>query len=242
MTIGTAPDDIFHNGVWFNRSGNPIGTASFVGDWASRPAASSLTAGSMILVTTPIAAGGQTISWWYSDGTNYKPLHPVIIARKTGITSGAVQVADQVIGQLGTIPAGVLSDNIFVCRFAIGRNNNTDAFGASTNLRIGTAGTVADAAVAAANLSALMPAAGGGLSMGEETWAKMTSATTSIRLGTSSLASSFNHATTSSTPLQQAVAIPDVTSNALFFSITTTMTAATTTTPQTGYMELVVMP
>ena len=212
------------------------GAGSFQGayTWALRPSAATLGAGVSIFITDYPAGIG---SRWISDGTRWRPVGRITVLSKTTLTSGAIQIADQIIGQLGPIPAGMLAGQIFVLRFEFGRNNNTDAYGTALSIRLGTAGTVADATMAVINISSLFPAASGFLSSGYENWSRATSATAVARIGAANGGASLILAG-SGAALQTPVTVPDMTTSALYISVSTTMATATTTTPQTGYMAL----
>lgn len=222
-------------------SSGSSGAPSYSGTWAGKPAASSLPAGSSILITSAIATGGQSVSSWYSDGTNYKPFAPVLAARKSATTTGAIQTADQVIGQLGALPAGLLSGATFFVKYTLGRTTNADAFG-NVSFRIGTAGTTADTSLGSVSAAGLLAAAGGNFSTAYETWCRMTSATAVSKIGRASTGFSWGDNAAATGVVGASTAISNVDSSALFISITTTMGAATTTAPTTGYLELVIWP
>lgn len=213
---------------------------AYVGAFASAPAATSLAAGIPVVFTDLPTAGCR--SWWYSNGTNYKPCAPTTVAKKTGLTSGAIQTADQVIGQLPALPLGLLTNQTFCFRFSLGRNNNVDAYSGSVNLRVGTAGTTADTAISTLNISSMFTAAGGSLSFGCENWSRMTSATAGVKLGRANAAGSFQDSAGSGSALLTTFGVVNADANALIFSLSTAMVTATTTTPQTGDMELIIVP
>lgn len=217
---------------------NPV----YVGSWANKPAANAVATGAFILINAALAAGGQAQSIWYSNGTNWKPLFPVVAGRKVGITSGAIQTADQVIGQIGPFPAGLFVDQTFRILTTLGRNNTTDAYGSSTTRwRLGTAGTTADSTLGLGNLSATFPAASGALSAGLESWLRADSDTTILRLGTGSWAIA-SWTSNSAVAMHASNTVGSLAAGAMYLSVTTTMAAATTTTPQTGLIELAIMP
>ena len=205
--------------------------------WANRPAASA-NSGLVIYVSDY----GITGALLRSDGTYWKPLAPTTLARKTGLTTGLQQTGDQVTGQVGPIAAGVLYPGaVFSIHVAMGRDNNTDAYGSSQQFRAGTAGTIADTVFTGSNFSSVFPAGSGSLGVGIDNWSMMLSATSCARCGTPSASQSWQ-AGGSGAAVSTAVAIPDVTANALYFSLSTTMAAQTATKPQTGYMDLILYP
>jgi hypothetical protein len=167
---------------------------------------------------------------------------PRTISEKTAITDGAIQTADQVIGSL-SIPAGSLRvDDCFRVLTSFGRDNNTDAYGTTTTFRMGVLGTVADSVATQSNQSANFPAASGALSSGIERWFRVVSiGTNSVIevLGVANGTSSWANQTSGNAVATQATLTGyNLTTQAGFFTLTTTMLAATTTRPRTGYMRL----
>ena len=214
-------------------------TFAYQGAWSGRPTASAVP-GAVIAITGLPAAGKYT--YWYSDGTRWVAMGPQMVGQKTGITSGAVQTGDQIIGQLGPFPAGLFDVGTeFKVRFSLGRNDTANAYGSATNIRMGTAGTVADASIASVNLASIFVAGSGNLSFGIENESRVATATSIQKLGTANATSSFAGVNGSGAALNTAATVSSTTANALYVSISTTMAAATTTTPQTGYMDLWVM-
>jgi hypothetical protein len=166
-----------------------------------------------------------------------------VVAEKTAITDGAIQTADQVIGSL-SIPAGALKvGDCFRALVTFGRDNNTDAYGTLQSLRMGTAGTVSDSLAGQFNLSSLLPAASGGLSLGNESWWRVVSiGTNSVveNLGVGNGAASWTGASPSGAAVgnQRTLTGYNLTTQAGFFTFTTTMATAVSTRPRTGYMRL----
>jgi hypothetical protein len=211
--------------------------ASLVTTWAARPT-TGLWVGLQAMFTD-IGIGPGVLMWW--TGSAWKPFSPQTIAVKSNITSGSIQTGDQVVGQLGPMPAGLLVGQVFVLRCTIGRNNNTDAFGSATTLRLGTTGTVADTPIGSQNISSTFPAGSGALSSGFENWSQVVTSTSVVKLGTANAGPSFT-AVGSGAAIGSSAAVSNLSISPSYLSVTTTMGAATTTTPQTGYMELVLMP
>lgn len=168
---------------------------------------------------------------------------PRLIVEKTAITDGAIQIADQVIGSL-SIPAGSLNvGDCFRALVTFGRDNNTDAYGATTSSRMGTAGTVADSLAGQINMSGVLPAASGGLSAGLEAWWRVVSiGTNSVieNLGIANGGPSWAAASASGLAVgtQRTLTGYNLTTQAGFFTFTTTMATAVSTMPRTGYMRL----
>lgn len=184
---------------------------------------------------------GQVIGLLNVDGTTLKI--PRLIAEKTAVTDGAVQLADQVIGSL-SIPAGSLNvGDVFRVLTTIGRDNGTDAYGSTTTLRMGTAGTTSDSSCGSTNFSGTFTGGGTALSMGFEKWFRVVSiGTNSVieSLGTANGGSSWNIATSSANAVATQLTLTsyNLTTQAGYFTVATTMGAATATKPRTGYMRL----
>ena len=172
---------------------------------------------------------------------------PRLISEKTAVTDGSIATADQVIGSL-SIPADSLAvGDCFRVLLTFGRDNNTDAYGTAQTFRMGTAGTVSDSVAGQINLSASFPAASGGLSLGNESWWRVVSigANSVIEnLGVGNGASSWAGTSASGAAVGQQRTLTgyNLTTQAGFFTFTTTMAAATATKPRTGYMRLETQP
>jgi hypothetical protein len=213
--------------------------------WANRPTASAVPIGTEIIVND-IPAGGR--SRWYSDGTNWRVFAPVVLAKKTNtnITQASgttiAQVADQIIGVVGPVPAGVLyAGATFMLRASVGRDVNTDAYGTSMTLRMGTTGGFGDNTISSANLSSTFPAAAGSLSTGYETGQLMLTTTSCAKIGTANAGPSWA-LLGSSAAISAASPVVDITTNAWYISISTTMATAVIGRPLTGYIDLVLLP
>ena len=184
---------------------------------------------------------GNIIGFVGASGATLKI--PRLIAEKTAITDGAIQTADQVIGSL-SIPAGALSaGDVFRVLATIGRDNGTDVYGSATTFRMGTAGTTSDTAAGSSNQSSIFTSAGTTLSMGFDKWYRVVSiGTNSVIeiLGVANGASSWNGISSTSAAVGTQVTLTgyNLTTQAGFFTVTTTMGAATATKPRTGYMRL----
>lgn len=186
-----------------------------------------------------VDALGAIIGFVGANNTTLKI--PRLIAEKTAITDGAITIADQVIGSL-SIPAGSLNvGDSFRVLITFGRDVFTDAYGTAQTMRMGTAGTVADTAAANANLSSLMPA-GSILSSGLERWFRVVSiGTNSVieLLGVGNASASWTGATSGAAVGTQATLTGyNLTTQAGFFTFTTTMATAVASKPRTGYMRL----
>lgn len=231
MPLGVDPNDIYQNGRWYNRSGQPADSAFAVvyrGTWAARPS-TGLTIGDGAYFTD-FPDQQQAWSW---GGTRWVPQTYTTIYENLGIITGVQQVADQLLLAI-PIPAGLLTGCKFALDVTFGRDSTTDAFGTSTAIRLGTTGTIADAALATANLSSNF--GGTNRSCGLTNWSYASSATAVQKLGTANAGGSYDGAT-SGAALYTQVTVPNLDSNATFLSITTTMAGATTK-PQLGHVRL----
>lgn len=202
------------------------------GTFAQMKALAGVPDGSTYLVNN-YGRGGSV--WRYSVAlADWFPIAPVKVYENTALISGALTVADQL---LLAIPceAGLLANKVFRLIFSLGRDGTTDATG-TTTIRLGTAGTVADASIAAAG--SLI--SGTVRSVGLEAWQRMASATSAEKLGGGPMAA-FAAAGGSGSVLSAATVVPSVASQAVFLSITTTM-AGTTNKPQLQYAALEIQP
>jgi hypothetical protein len=224
----------------------------FVGNFLStalleqlRPAADN--AGRQATVGSPATVAAP----YRSDGNSWKAVAllpastnklPILVAEKTAVTDGAIQTADQVIGTLSIPAASLIVGDCFRVLETLGRDTNADVYGTVSH-RMGTAGTVADTTVGQANFAAVFPSASGGLSIGQELWWRVVSiGTNSVveKLGIGNGGNSWSAGTSSSAAVATQFTLTgyNLTTQAGFFTLTTTMGAATTTKPRTGYMRL----
>jgi hypothetical protein len=158
------------------------------------------------------------------DGTRWKPAAGTVrlyalAAPVTGLTNS------EAISAQTLLPAGALQVNDQIRVWISGtKSGTTDA--STLNLRVGTAGTTADAAVISMTpMSAAQQTFGGTVSL------KLTSATASQRLGTmnatAGVAGSYDGG--NATALPATVAIPSIASNANFVSVSMLSAGATNT-------------
>lgn len=216
----------------------------YVGAWAGRPSASTVPAGSTLTITEALAPGGQVVHQWYSTGTHWKPLHPILAASKFGITDGVAQTAIQFIGGVGPFLAGALELSNGTFKYSVGRNNTTEALGSSTELRVGpqvpVAGSAVGTVVSSATISGLL--SGTNISAGFDTAMRWSAASTILKPGTANASSSYSGALASGAALDASAANANFdTSQALYVTINTTMPGVATI-PRTGQMEYWLFP
>lgn len=175
--------------------------------WASIPAAG--TAGKMVRVSN----AGTKGSMWLDDGTRWKPLNNFAALAALDTPTGNIDNTETIVLQY-TIPANLwqLNDRLRVSG-TLTKSGTTDT--GIFNVRIGTAGTTADALVM--NSSIL---AAGNRSVGILTDIKLASATTAQRLGNGATSGVIGYSTAASTAFPAAVTISSAVSNALVVSIT----------------------
>jgi hypothetical protein len=146
---------------------------------------------------------------------------------------GVAGTADQVLLAI-PIPAGVLDGKVFRVMVSFGKNGTTDASG-TFSLRMGTAGTTADTQVA--TTSANLAAANRSVSF--DFWMRMASATSVNKLGGAPNLSFGGGA--SSTLLNAATTVANVSTQLTYITLTTTMGGATDV-PQLGYVAVEIQP
>jgi hypothetical protein len=214
-----------------SKTGIAIATPIGSGTYAQMKAVTGMADGAMYLVTN-YGRGGSL--WRYSASlTDWFPVAPTKVYENTGLITGVAQLADQLLVAM-PMEAGLLANKVFRVTAALGKTGTTDAYG-TLSLRMGTAGTTADTQVV--SLNGAPPAAS--RSMGVEFWGRMASATSVNKLGGTNFAA-WN-ATGSSSVLNAATTIANVTTQATYIDLTTTM-GGTTDSPQVGYVAVEIQP
>lgn len=208
--------------------------------WAQLQDITGMADGDEAIVTNLPAAGMR--SRWYYDLASlaWRPFGPTSVALDTTLRVGVAQAGDQYIGPGLSLAIALLKGARFIYRYALGKTGTTDAFGAATNVRLGIAATIADAAIATQNYSAAGLQAAN-RSLGTENHFLMASSVLIERIGTNSNANagaSFVSAIGGTLALGLQVATPDVSAVALSIGVSTTM-GGTTDSPQLGYQEVV---
>lgn len=149
----------------------------------------------------------------------------------TSTSTGTTSVAEQILKQVA-IPAGLITSARYFCIRALWSKSGTTDNVTPVRIRLGTAGTVADASIASSN--SFLAA---NRSYVTESWFTATDATT-LRLMTGNFASSF-HTTVGTTAIPINAAIPDMSANNLILTLSATM-AGTTDTPSVNNLIIVV--
>jgi hypothetical protein len=200
----------------------PIVTATA---FASLPSAAS-NSGSLAFASD-LGAGGSLVR---SDGTRWRPINGRTLLKLSSLGS-AIGSTETIVMQT-QLPAGVLvAGDVLSITFAATKSGTTD--GANWSVRMGTAGTTADAAQSTAN-AALMAAAQ--VNGNAQVEFLIASATTTQRLGAQAGPGYFGANSANAT--QAAQAVSNI-SNSLYVSLTLVSTGATnTTTLQAGRIEL----
>lgn len=120
--------------------------------------------------------------WRYSSAlADWFPVAPCKVYEGTTLTVGVAQTAAQILLAV-PIEANLLANKTFRVLYTSAKSGTTDTM--SPTLRMGSAGTTADATVAAVTAMGASSR-----SMGNETWFRMASATSAERLGGSGNAS-----------------------------------------------------
>lgn len=197
------------------------------GTFSQMKAISSPANGATFLVTN-YGRGGSL--WRYSSTlSDWFPTAPVLIYENTAVIDGVAQTAAQI---LLAIPAeaNLLKNKRFRLLHTAAKNGTTDTV--TTQLRMGSTGTTADASVLT-----IIAVAAAQRANGAETWLRMASDTSVERLGGGAV--SFGNTGTSAV-VALAATVADVTA-ANFVSISCTSTGATDK-PQLGYVALEILP
>jgi hypothetical protein len=206
-----------------------VSTAVFLGTgtFAQMKVLANVSDGATYLVTN-YGRGGST--WRYSSSAgDWFPTAPVKVYENTVTLTGAKQTAAQVLLAM-PMEAGLLTGKTFRVLVTVAKDGATDTV--TPVLRMGSAGTAADAAVA--NYTTL---SGASRSLGLELWLRMASATSVERLGGPVNASWGG---SSSILVNAAVTVATVAS-ANFLTLTGTM-SGTTDSPQLGYVTVEIQP
>lgn len=185
--------------------------------------------GATYFVTNYPASKGSM--WRYSSAlADWFPTVPTKIYEGTALVSGVAQTAAQILLAVA-IEANLLKGKVFRVLYTSAKSGTTDTM--SPQVRMGAAGTTADATVAAVTAMGASSR-----SQGNESWFRMASATSTERLGGSGNAS-FAGASTSAVA-NAPTTVGDVTA-ANYVSIACTM-SGTTDTPQVGYVAIELQP
>jgi hypothetical protein len=185
----------------------------------------------LVFVTNYPANKGST--WRYSAAIgDWFPVSPCRVFERTttALADGLVQAAAQVI-VTAAMEAGLLANKLVRILSTPARNGTTDAM--TPLVKLGAAGSTADATIA--TLTAL---SGTNRSLGAETWFRMASATSCVRLG-GPVSNSFAGSGTSL--VANAATVVDTVAEACAITWGCTMAGATDT-PQFGYLAVEIQP
>jgi hypothetical protein len=221
-------------------NGNEQFTAAAVGTIAQM-LATTPAAGAMFRTTDTFQVNGVVNpvgNEWVYDGTQWRPRGNQRIVAHTSIITGALQTAEQVIKTI-TLPVGILYLQRFRIDFAFGKTGTTDAANLAS-LRLGTAGTTADAQIVASAASILVA---GKRSIGVSINFESVSTTSLQRRGTAGQLDNGSFiASSTATALQAATAVSNMLTSALKLSVTMGMATAATDSPQAGEIFVTIEP
>jgi hypothetical protein len=212
--------------------------ASKTGLFAGAPFAGTGTFAQMKAIASPADGVGWLVTnygrggsmWRYSASVgDWFPTAPVLIYENTALLSGVAQLAAQTLLSI-PVEANLLANKRFRVLVTTAKSGTTDTI--TPSIRMGSAGTTADASV-----GGIGGMSGTNRSNGTDTWFRMASSTSAVRLGGGVGASFENSPITVAT--NTATTVADVTA-ANFISISCTM-SGTTDTPQLGYTAVEIM-
>ena len=238
MTVGVDPQDIFHNGEWFDRDGSPVSGAGIQLKTLAEMLAWTTAADGTSCYVTDLYSGVRGLFQWSAASSKWRPAAMVLVDRSLTLDSGVNNTSEQYIKNL-SIPAGLLFTGCEIMfEYTLARSNTTDA-GTTANFRVGNLGTISDTAFG--NGSGFSSFSGSARSFGNMHRYRCVSATQIEKCGA---------ATTSGTSFAagaSAVAIGPWTvgdtTQRLYFAPTVQLAAATgSTLPQVGYMALWLLP
>lgn len=197
--------------------------------FAAMKALTGMVDGQLVFVTSYPANKGS--NWRYSGVlADWFPVAPCLVYENTALASGVAQAAAQILLAM-PMEAGLLAGKRFRMLVTWAKSGGTDTL--TPTVRMGSAGTTADATVASpATLT------GTNRSIGNEMWFRMASATSVERLG--GVAGAAWNATNTSGVAFAAVTVASVAA-ANYLSLACTM-GGTTDTPQVGYVAVDVLP
>ncbi len=220
MANGVDPNDIFHNGSWYNRNGSGPSTTiipiSYT--WATKPAAAGNTG--LIIIVTDVGAGTGGLgggNQFISNGVRWKPICGSITL--DSVDTANAGVANTTEQQLNpnhiVIPAGVIGiyDRLRLW-VSVSKSGTVDT--STINVRFGPLGTASDPVISSFSLATTNQTSGVLLEY------KRTGATTIQKQGNASGDTSYSGQSASAYPGQ--VTISNASSVAMYLSITATMT------------------
>lgn len=209
------------------------GISEDVADWTALQAIASPTSGMRRATTAAITSGGVPGLRWRHDGTLWRLDGSQDILIDLTPSAGALSTSEQVVKQWAAIPANFLRSLRYIRVQVLWSKSGTTDAATNVRLRLGTAGTTADALL---GLSSALIASN--RSSATEAQLFAASATQMRAIARSSLASGTLAGFTGggSTDVYPGnITVPDMSSNALTLSATMQM-AGTTDTPTVAHL------
>lgn len=188
-------------------------------DWASRPAATSLAAGTEILLS---GVGSNGWTRWRTDGSVWRLAVPTdIVVDLTNPITGAANTSEQILKQY-LLPAGVLTSlRYFSVKVLSAKSGAAET--ATLRIRVGSLGTTSDAQVI--NSAAL---AGANRVFASES-VFFASSATQLRLVPAGFTAAFAAIASSGVTYPNNTSVSDMAANATYVSVTETMSVGAET-------------
>lgn len=196
--------------------------------WANKPAAANFQGRIRVL-----GVGIDGSSVWYSNGVAWVPNQPIVLYRQlTPVTSGT-GTAEEVLGVTGAIPAGVLAAGRQL-RIEFGENKSGAAETVTNTLKLGTN---ADGKTGATSISSTLSLSTTNRMLSCFAVNNVLSATTiqQMQIGGSTQAYGASTSMTGATPRT----VPDLTTNAIYLSLTCTKTTGGIETATCPFFDVV---
>lgn len=220
MTNGVDPNDIFHNGSWYNRNGSgpSIAVVPNTYTWAAKPTAVGNTG--LIILVTDVGAGTSGLgggNFFVSNGVRWKPAGGNVTLDSVDTANSALaNTTEQNINPNHiVIPAGVIGTydrmRLWV---SVSKNGTVDT--ATIQIKFGPLGTTADPAISSFVLATTNQSDGVLLEY------KKLSATTIQKQGSAS--GDLSYSGQSATAFPAAVTVANMDTTPMYLSITSTMT------------------
>jgi hypothetical protein len=223
MTNGVDPNDVYHNGGWYNRNGSgpntPLLPNSYT--WATKPSAAS--SANMVVLMTDVGGGTSGLgggNLFISNGVRWKPSGGnVTLDAIDTANSGVANTTEQNLNPNHiVIPAGVIGifDRL---RLWVSASKSGTVDTATFNVRFGPLGTIADPIISSFALATTNQTDGVLLEY------KRTGATTIQKQGNASGDLSYSGQNAGAYPAAVTISNPD--SVPMFLSLCAVMTSGT---------------
>ena len=220
MTNGVDPNDIFHNGGWYNRNGSgpntPLLPNSYT--WTTKPSAASNA--NMVALMSDVGSGTSGMgggNLFISNGVRWKPAGGnVTLDSVDTANAGVANTTEQNLNPNHiAIPAGVIGvfDRLRLW-VSVSKSSTVDT--ATFNVRFGPLGTIADPIISSFALTTTNQTDGVLLEY------KRTAATTIQKQGNAAGDTSYSGQNTGNYPAPVTIANPD--SASMFLSLCAVMT------------------